>query len=223
MDNVFLHTHIGGDGSHFLIWLLGQHTDSVGDQRDPDGELYDKYNGYIGIDHVIKHPTNNADSSWYVSDNIWNGRKWNEGLELRDYITDDKVWIQQHHATPSLCPSNCFHTEATPETQFYITQLDAIKNEFTVTDDWLRDRGNCFLDTFALGISGVAYNYENFIIKNDINEFENICSFIGTNITSTTSDIIQDVKLYHKKNQTVLALYDKLQYNKHNFKTFIGE
>ena len=30
MSNIFLHSHIGGDGSNFLIWLLSKHTDNSG-------------------------------------------------------------------------------------------------------------------------------------------------------------------------------------------------
>ena len=220
-DNIYLLCHTGGDGAHFLMYLLGKYTDGYGQQYFPEyhSSPNTKMNDYRYIDNVIF--STNGYGFEEIDESLRNDIPWqdNESLYKADFVQDDRVYIQQIHAKPTWCTSHTLGKNkaitiiASLHAHFYISQLDRVKQ-----DDLMEEPL-----TEYLGIAGgdssekstEAYPvlpdvdmfylyYDELILNQNVKEFHALCDFLNVVVTVDDEVIRKDILEYHNNNLRVV-------------------
>lgn len=224
MNNIFLHTHLGGDGAHFLIWLLHEACYGKGDQWDRKYHPlpYNKNNDYRWISSAIysdKEIYKHLHTTDIIDNNIRSNKVWHTDLELTSIYNTSEIFIQQTHAWPSECsratvPSGLIVTTAKIETVYYYTRLDIIKNQLKNIkyDDEYFENWACKSHEYITGAAGkpiddlpVYYiDYDKLFFEYDIEQFFGLAKFLGLVIKTTATEIKKHIEDYNSRNIAIL-------------------
>lgn len=234
-DKTILMPHIGGDGAHFIISLISKYISNTNNQI-VDDSVYTLENNYLGVWSPYWIPQSYDSSTCdLIVQNIDDGKDWNAGLELVLPDFDPGKWsFQQMHTTMlTLCDhmygnkkyqdlrAITIYTDDI-ETQLYIFNLDIVKNKmYDQTKDFMdREiivranviRGHVADTLVDCGENRVLYiNYNDLILKQDIQEFIKIADWLGEKLTAKHNVILQEIAEYHARN---LEVVDQYRFNK---------
>jgi len=223
-DNIYLLCHTGGDGAHFLMYLLGKYTDGYGQQYFPEYHSSPNtvMNDYRYIENVIQ--STNDDGFQVIDDCLENNIPWqnNKTLSTHDFVQDNKVYIQQVHANPSLCNSHnlgknkAITTIASLHAHFYISQLDRVKQDDLINEpleDYLKISGSCSVEKSTEAypvlpdVDMFYLYYDELILRQNVSEFHALCEFLDVTVIGDDDTIRQEILEYHNENLRVVEQY----------------
>ena len=226
-DKIILLPHIGGDGGHFIIHLIGKYISNVNNQQGYDF-LYTDTNNYLGIwSPLWMLDRDGGYVCEYIIENINAGRSWYTDLVPILELDDNKWAFQQMHIDMSvltyMIKRNSYYKNvmAMPiyaedlQTQIDIFCLDIVKNDLGWDDleSKIRQRLDCVKRGHIQGYRGadtdkIKYvNYNALILRQDINELIKIADWLGETVVGDVLDIGKEIKEYANRNQVILETH----------------
>lgn len=243
IDNVHLLLHVGGDGAHFLMYLLSTYCDGYGKVYDNQTHPlpYNERNDYLYVQSPVEHTSDNSVCET-IDENVRAGLPWNKDPRISYTSTTRNkpgLYLQQTHVKPYECTPDAIGSDkivaiiGSKETYFYIGMLNRTKQsnyvmgenqeQYIITST--HNSVGFTTDTMYMpnGINMHYVQYEKLIFNADINEFKALVDYLGLTYLGDDASVIQEINEYHQRNLDIIKSRCDYEHNDANFKLFSDE